>query len=263
VKPETVALLCDPSNHEPLQFVSEQIPNDGVREWLVGSKSGHKYPIRDGIAVFLGEQDVTGANKKYQTLYNRIARFYDVTEKIAAELMWGGRDKTRREILRDVQVRSGDTVLEVSIGTGVNLRYLPADASYFGLDISAGMLKQCQRNLRTWNIQAELFQGIAERLPFQDCVFDVVYHFGGINYFTDKASAIAEMVRVAKPGARICVGDETEELSRQYEKLPGVDRYYRSQDSSVPVDLVPAAMLDVKAEKVCKDKFYMISFRKP
>jgi ubiquinone/menaquinone biosynthesis C-methylase UbiE len=60
----------------------------------------------------------------------------------------------------------------VSNGTAINLHYLPRDANYFGLDISMGMLKQCQWNLKKWSLQAELFQGIAESLPFKDSAFD-------------------------------------------------------------------------------------------
>ena len=190
MKSETASLLCNPFNHEPLRLTSEQGANGRIRKWLVGINSGQRFPIRDGIPVFAGEELVTGANRKYRTLYDRIARWYDITERIGAALARVGQDNIRRELVEDIQVKSGDNVLEVSIGTGINLHYLPCDANYFGLDISMGMLKQCQRNLKKWNLQAELFQGIAESLPFKDSVFDVVFHFGGINYFNDKAKAI-------------------------------------------------------------------------
>lgn len=45
-------------------------------------------------------------------------------------------------------------------------------------------------------------------LPFADRAFDAVLHFGGVNLFGDRARALAEMVRVAKPGATLVVGDE-------------------------------------------------------
>ncbi|MNR28636.1 hypothetical protein D3C85_1459670 [compost metagenome] len=64
------------------------------------------------------------------------------------------------------------------------------------------MLKQAVRNLRRWKLKAELFQGQAEHLPFQDNVFDCVYHVGGINYFSNPARAVLEMIqwRKAAPG---------------------------------------------------------------
>ena len=45
-----------------------------------------------------------------------------------------------------------------------------------------------------------LYLASAEALPFQDATFDAVLHIGGINFFDDKAQALAEMARVAKPG---------------------------------------------------------------
>lgn len=73
------------------------------------------------------------------------------------------------------------------------------------------------------------------------------------------------MIRVAKPGARITIGDETEELARQYEKspLPFVNQFYHSGEGFTPLGLVPADMLDVKTEDIWQGRFCMQSFRKP
>jgi SAM-dependent methyltransferase len=43
---------------------------------------------------------------------------------------------------------------------------------------------------------------VIDRLP-------AVLHLGGINYFTDRRRALQEMSRVARPGAKIVVSDET------------------------------------------------------
>jgi ubiquinone/menaquinone biosynthesis C-methylase UbiE len=263
MKPETVSLLCNPFNHEPLRLVSEQRQEGGVLEWLAGEDSGQMFPIQSGIPIFLKEEIVTGANKRYQKLYDRIARWYDIFERIGARLTAGGQDRVRHEVVKDIAVRSGDRVLEVSIGTGINLRYLPGAADFFGLDISLGMLRRCLRNLTKWKRQAELFQGTAEQLPFKDAVFDVVFHFGGINYFNDRTAAVSEMIRVAKPGTTIFIGDETKDLAKSYQKVPGMKRYYSSIADFVPLDLVPKDMINVKEERIWKGRIYMLSFQKP
>jgi ubiquinone/menaquinone biosynthesis C-methylase UbiE len=54
------------------------------------------------------------------------------------------------------------------------------------------------------------------RLPFQGEVFDVVFHFGGINFFNDKAAAICETVCVAKPGTKFVIGDKSEAVAQKY-----------------------------------------------
>jgi len=106
------------------------------------------------------------------------------------------------------------------------------------------MLRKCRKNLRKWKRAAKLFHGEAEHLPFRDEV-DVVFHVGGINFFNDKAGAIQEMVRVAKPGTKIVIVDETEKLVKeQYEKTPLVGKYFKKRAATVadPSILVPDNM---------------------
>jgi len=64
------------------------------------------------------------------------------------------------------------------------------------------MLLKCQQNLIRWDIEADLFVGNAEDLPFTNESVDVVFHTGGIKFFNDRAKSIREMIRVAKPGSR-------------------------------------------------------------
>jgi len=66
IDPQILDLLADPETHDPLEL------GDNC---LINPKSGRRYPIRDGIAVFL--QEVSGPNRKYQTMYDRLAPGYD------------------------------------------------------------------------------------------------------------------------------------------------------------------------------------------
>ena len=132
-------------------------------------------------------------------------------------------------------------------------------------DLTKGMLRQCRRNLRRWQRSATLFNGNAERLPFDDASFDVVFHVGGINFFNDQEAAIQEMIRVAKPGSKILIVDETDEGISHYEKMPGLGLLVRSerQAAKAPVDLVPSKMLDIYVNTVSNGAFYCLTFRKP
>lgn len=249
----TLPLLCDPQTHAPLRL-------DG--DALVEDCSGARYAIRDGVPVFLGE--VTGSNRKYQGMYDRLSYGYDIAERL---YFWVTRKPNHRpEYMRELEVPAAARVLEVSIGTGANLRYLPANAELYGLDLSAGMLRQCRRNLRRWRLQAELFQGEAESLPFRDATFDCVFHVGGINFFNDRARAIAELIRVAKPGTKIIIADETEQtVAGFYKKNPLTRRYYEGEEAKAyaPVELIPAEMTEVACRIVAEGHMYCLSFRKP
>jgi ubiquinone/menaquinone biosynthesis C-methylase UbiE len=167
--------------------------------------------------------------------------------------------------LQELEIKSGDRVLEVSVGTGANWRILPHTASYFGLDISRGMLNVCRKHIKKWKLEAYLFQGEAEHLPFKDAIFDVVYHVGGINFFNNKAAAIREMIRVSKPGTKLLIVDETERVARKYEKTPFAGVFYsrRPETIATPVDLVPPSMLEIKSREVANEDLYCLTFRKP
>jgi ubiquinone/menaquinone biosynthesis C-methylase UbiE len=258
-KPETVALLRSPNTAEALRAVSE----DGW-EFLV-SQSGERFPVRHGIPAFVNLEKITGSNRKYNELYATIGSFYDDIQRVACALRGISVAQYLWDYLRFVEVHPGDAVLETSVGTGLNFKYLPRGARLFGLDLSPEMLASCQANLRRWEMGAELFLGNAEELPFADESFDVVFHVGGINFFNDRAKAIREMIRVAKPGTRILIADETEEhVKGMYEQLPG-SGYFKGREEAVvaPVDLVPAEMQEVELEILRKGRFYAITFRKP
>jgi ubiquinone/menaquinone biosynthesis C-methylase UbiE len=117
----------------------------------------------------------------------------------------------RRKIVERLGLRRGARVLEVGVGSGANLPFIfkriGKGGKIFGIDISKGMLDKCRKNLKKYGIDADLILGDALKLPYPDNYFDAVLGFGAIN-FLDRKKAIDEMVRVAKPGARIVIGDE-------------------------------------------------------
>ncbi|KAI7258726.1 hypothetical protein KC345_g10493 [Hortaea werneckii] len=188
-----------------------------------------------------------------------------MSNKAYFALKFGGECSYREQFLSSLELRDGDRVLETSVGSGDNFPYLGLQAELYGLDISSGMLKQAARNLRRWKLQAHLFQGQAEKLPFQDNVFDCVYHVGGINYFSDPAAAVLEMIRVAKPGTKLMIADETEKLVKgTYGKVPVVKGYFQpGEDMPGILGLIPHEMQEIEYREVCKGLMYCITFRKP
>jgi ubiquinone/menaquinone biosynthesis C-methylase UbiE len=265
MKSDILELICDPATRDALDVVTEPDARGRLREFLVNPKTGRRFPIRDGIPIFLQENDVSGSNRRYQALYDRMARFYDFSTWLYSRWKGMSVEARLREYLDELEVADGNRVLEISVGTGRNLRFLPSGAEFHGLDISWGMLKQCRRNAAKWKLNLNLFMGAAERLPFKDEAFDVVFHFGGINFFNDKEAAIREMIRVAKPGTKFVIGDENEALAKRYEKLPVTGGFYgqRKETISAPVDLLPPGMREIRVKDIAGGDLYCLSFRKP
>jgi ubiquinone/menaquinone biosynthesis C-methylase UbiE len=79
-----------------------------------------------------------------------------------------------------------------------------------------------------------------------------------INLFSNKKKAIDEMIRVAKPGTKIVIADETEKAGRLFNFITG------SKDKIIPpIDLIPAGMLNKRIEIIWRGYGYVISFVKP
>lgn len=94
---------------------------------------------------------------------------------------------------------SGD-VLEIAIGTGLNLPYYPAEVSLTGIDLSPAMLALAQRRAEELARGVELEVGDAQALPFADASFDTVVSTLSLCTIPDEHTAISESYRVLRPG---------------------------------------------------------------
>ncbi len=259
-RPQTVALLQSPFTGNPLHVVCE-----GSKETLVSS-FGERFPVRVGIPAFLKAEDLAGDNGKYNHLYESIGGFYDDTQRVFCAFRGVDLNSYFENYTNLLEVKPGDSVLETSVGTGLNFRYLPHGTKLSGLDLSPEMLINCQNNLRRWQMDADLYLGNAESLPFADSSFDVVYTCGGFNFFSDRVKAIHEMIRVSRPGGRLMIEDETEEYVKStYENIPFTSSFFsnRKEVVTVPIELVPKEMEDIHVEMLKDGKFYALTFRKP
>ena len=255
---EYLPLLRSPVNGERF----ERVEKDG-KPFLIGKESGMLFPLRDGIPVFIDPAKLSESNKKSRIYYDILSPFYQFTQSTYYRLR-GGEEEARNEYLKYVGANEGDAVLEISIGNGVNIGYLPEKARYFGIDVSWGQLKRCRQNARRYGRDIELFQAEAEHLPFRDCVFDVVFNVASINYFEDKKKAIDEMFRVAKPGARMMIADETAKGARAHNRLPIFRGFFNSSKDPVapPVDLLPSNATEVRLSEIRDGLYFCLQSRK-
>jgi ubiquinone/menaquinone biosynthesis C-methylase UbiE len=217
----------------------------------------------NGILTFIDQRDLEGDNLKFSKLYNKISPFYYISQKIFYWIKFGGEFKFRNDFLQYIKVNDNDLVLETSVGTGDNFYYMNKNAEYYGADISMGMLKMALKHTKKWKINAELSCCEAEKLPYEESVFDVVYSCGGFNFYNDRQKAVNEMIRVSKPGKKIFIIDETEKTVKEiYKSVPGKELYDKEK-ASVPIEFIPKGMKDVDWKIVCKGYMYILSFTNP
>ncbi len=164
------------------------------------------YPSRDGILEAIGP--LSGRNRI-------VAAFYDGPGWQRFRLweqgflvLHGGVRRARMQILRHVlQVGRPDALaLEVGIGDGENLAFLPSGWVVHGVDIAWTRLEACIA--RDPAMAGRLAWAEAERLPFEDATFDACWTIGGFTYFRDHDAALREMRRVTRPGGPVVVADE-------------------------------------------------------
>jgi ubiquinone/menaquinone biosynthesis C-methylase UbiE len=104
------------------------------------------------------------------------------------------------------------TVLDVGTGPGrllVRLASRRPDARFVGIDPSADMSSRAARHAHDAGISDRVATVVAaaEALPFPDQSFDVVVSTLSAHHWADQASAVAEQVRVLRPGGRLLVVD--------------------------------------------------------
>jgi ubiquinone/menaquinone biosynthesis C-methylase UbiE len=105
-------------------------------------------------------------------------------------------------------------VLEVAVGTGLNLDAYPDEVTLTGIDLSDAMLDIARTRSAELGRHATLQQANAHQLPFDDASFDTVVCTFGLCTIPDHATAIAEMKRVLRPGGHLILVDHIRSTSR-------------------------------------------------
>jgi len=105
-------------------------------------------------------------------------------------------------------------VLEVAVGTGLNLEAYPNRVTLTGIDWSEAMLDIARARSTDLGRPATLQLADAHELPFGDGSFDTVVCTFGLCAIPDHTMAISEMSRVLRPGRRLILVDHVESTSR-------------------------------------------------
>src|SRR5262249_2415436 len=122
----------------------------------------------------------------------------------------GGAELTRH-LARCLELCREDRVLDVASGVGTTA-FLLADelgAGVVGVDLGDAQITKSRARARRLGLDGRVrFEvGDAERLPIDDASVDTVVCECALCTFPDKATALAEMARVLRPGGRVGITD--------------------------------------------------------
>lgn len=130
-------------------------------------------------------------------VYDKLAKFYDFTFGPALH-------PGRLRAIERMDIQPGERVLEVGVGTGINLSLYPKHCSVTGIDFSESMLEIArERAGRKDSRHVRLLQMDAADLKFADNSFDIVYAPYLISVVPDPVRVAHEMRRVCRPGGRV------------------------------------------------------------
>jgi ubiquinone/menaquinone biosynthesis C-methylase UbiE len=118
-------------------------------------------------------------------------------------------NKARTLALADI--RSGHLVLDAGCGTGKDVIQMAALVGHsghvFGMDFSQEMITAAQAKVAALDLPVTFQQGSIYALPFEHNFFDRCRADKTFQHLTDPRTAVAELIRVTKPGSKIIIAD--------------------------------------------------------
>jgi len=123
--------------------------------------------------------------------YNRNAALYGLVDRIISHSL-------RREVLAGV----GGKILEVGVGTGLNLPLYPPGSDVTGIDFSPLMLKRAVALASEKGLKVRLMEMDAQNMDFPDHSFDTVVATCVFCTVPDPVRGLKEIKRVLRPGGR-------------------------------------------------------------
>lgn len=138
-------------------------------------------------------------NDFVERVYEKLANVYDL---IFGPTLHPG----RLHALEQMGIRDGAAVLEVGVGTGINLSLYPQSCTITGIDLSRPMLEKARERVARKGLRnCRVLEMDAAALTFPDDSFDIVYAPYLISVVPDPVKVAQEMRRVCRPGGRIVI----------------------------------------------------------
>jgi ubiquinone/menaquinone biosynthesis C-methylase UbiE len=162
---------------------------------------------------------------------NANTRYHDVAAE-EYDAKWGidfgelGQTQVRAKLVKALgsePVEPFAEALEIGAGTGyfsLNLAQLGLIGRPTATDISPGMLRALRTSAERLGIEVETVETDAERLPFDDDSFDLVFGHAVLHHIPDLAAAFAEFRRVLRPGGVIAFCGEPSRYGDRIAALP-------------------------------------------
>jgi ubiquinone/menaquinone biosynthesis C-methylase UbiE len=161
-----------------------------------------------GAAVKRKKSSKGLAKEKVAVKYNVLCHVYDIFGLLMES-------KARRRAIEIADIRNGENVLEVAVGTGLNFtEILKRNSNGWneGIDISPKMVKKAKKRAgKTGLTNYEIRLSDSRSLPYADGVFDLIINEYMFDIFpvSEYDSVLKEFQRILKPDGRLVLVNTT------------------------------------------------------
>ena len=227
-----------------LDDIREMVMTGGDEEYLLGSLDIQKKLVqekieelndvyqaldrtKDAIEKHHGKElnamlnliHITGADQSLKTQYLN-------STNVAARIRLHSEYSVNQEgwfpwLYRMSEIQDGMNILEIGCGNGAlwleNMNYIPPHVHITLSDISDGMLRDARNSINDERFSFSCFN--AEKIPFEDETFDVVYANHMLFYCENLEKVFSEIRRVLKPGGRMICSTYSSRHMQEVSKL--------------------------------------------
>lgn len=147
----------------------------------------------------MSKADLTKKPQQVAEMFDGVAKNYDKANDL---LSFGSARIWRKKVAKFVNSQPGQKILDLAAGTGSSsIVFLREGVEVVAADFSKGMLEEGRKR----HPELEFVYADASALPFADKEFDTVTISFGIRNVEKIEVALAEMLRVLKPGGKLVV----------------------------------------------------------
>lgn len=260
-----IPFFASPLDKQPLHFEGPDNPGGEIASGTL--RAGQtSYAIVDGLPNFIVPGSLSAATQSVVAFYDGRAETYDQYLHLTFHTHGEDENKVRQRLIDLLEIAPGSHVLEIAAGSGRDSAIIASrlndSGKLFLQDISSGMLQKARTRLQGCDVPTSYALADASALPYPDHSMDCVYSFGGLGEFPDIRSALAEMVRVCKPGGKIVVGDESIPVWLRDTEFAKILSTTNPQFMApLPLEQMPVEAREVCVRWIIGGVFYVIDFR--
>jgi phosphatidylethanolamine/phosphatidyl-N-methylethanolamine N-methyltransferase len=111
-----------------------------------------------------------------------------------------------KRAISDMDIKPGERVLDVGVGTGLSLSVFPKHCKVVGIDLSTEMLGKAKKKITAQKLDnIKVVSMDAMRIGFEDNSFDKVFLSHVVSVVPDPYRVMAEVRRVCRKGGQVVI----------------------------------------------------------